>query len=113
MDKLTNYRMLIKRYLSHVESLVNREPTPGVETVCVFDEQRDHYLLLRIGWTADRRARHITLYVSIRDGKIWVEEDWTEYGIATELLKAGVPTQDIVLGFHPPEMRPLTEFAVA
>ena len=25
----------------------------------------------------------------------------------------GVPREDIVLAFHPPEMRPLTEFAVA
>jgi hypothetical protein len=113
MDKLTNYRMLIKRYLSHVQCLVNRQPTPGVETVCVFDEERDQYLLMRIGWTADRRVRHITLYVRIRNGKILIEEDWTEYGIATELLKAGVPTHDIVLGFQPPEMRTLTEFAVA
>jgi len=43
----------------------------------------------------------------------WIEQDWTEKGIATELLESGVPNEDIVLGFRHPERRPLTEFAVA
>ncbi|MBV7337555.1 XisI protein [Chloroflexi bacterium TSY] len=54
-----------------------------------------------------------TLYVRIRNGKFWIEEDWTEEGIATHLVEAGVPKSDIVLGFHAPNMRPHTEFAVA
>ena len=33
--------------------------------------------------------------------------------IANELLEAGVLPEDIVLGFHPPQKRPLTEFVVA
>ena len=44
-------------------------------------------------------------------GKIWVEVDETEEGIATQFLRAGVPREDIVLAFHPPELRHLTEFA--
>src|SRR2546423_1197562 len=27
-------------------ALIMRQPAPGVETLCVFDEERDHYLLL-------------------------------------------------------------------
>ena len=34
-------------------------------------------------------------------------------GIADELVRAGVPKSDIVLAFQPPELRHLTEFAVA
>ncbi len=54
----------------------------------------------------------ITLHLRFND-KIWIEQDWTENGIATELLEAGVPNEDIVLGFRHPERRPLTEFAAA
>jgi hypothetical protein len=113
MDKLMQYRELVKRHLMGLAALVKSQPLPGVETDCVFDEDRDHYLLLNVGWSKRRRVRGITLHVRLRDGKIWVEEDLTEDGIATVLVKAGVPKQDIVLGFQPPEMRPLTEFAVA
>lgn len=113
MDKLTNYRTLVKRLLTDWQALISRQPAPGVETVCVFDEERDHYLLLNLGWSQRRRVRGTTLYVRLHNGKFWIEEDWTEDGIATHLVKAGVPKEDIVLAFHPPEMRPLTEFAVA
>jgi len=43
----------------------------------------------------------------------WIEQDWPEKGIATELLEAGISHDEIVLGFRNPTRRPLTEFAVA
>src|SRR5437868_14868467 len=100
MDKLTAHRSLIKRVLSEYERLYNLQPTPDVETFVVFDEVRDHYLLMSVGWSNDRRVRRAVLYVRLRDGKFWVEEDWTENGIATDLLRAHVPSDDIVLAFQ-------------
>jgi len=113
MDKVTHYRDLIKSHLTAIADLVNRRPIPGVDTVCVFDDERGHYLLLKTGWAKGRRVRGMTLFVRLREGKIWVEEDWTEEGIATDLVRAGVPPTDIVLAFHPPEARATTAFAVA
>jgi hypothetical protein len=113
MDKMTTYRNLVKQSLRDFERLYNLQATPGVETFVVLDEVRDHYFLMRLGWSEDRRVRQLIIYVRLKDGKIWVEEDWTEEGIATELLRAGVPREAIVLAFQPPEMRRLSEFAVA
>ncbi len=67
--------------------------------------------MLKTGWAQGRRVRSTVIHVRLRGGKVWIEEDWTEDGVATELLKAGVPNEDIVLAFHPPEMRRFTEFA--
>ena len=53
------------------------------------------------------------LYIALKDDKIWIEEDLTEDGIATYFIEHGIPKKDIVLAFHPPEMRQHTEFAVA
>ena len=39
--------------------------------------------------------------------------DDTEEGVATDLLEAGVPKEDIVLGFRHPKVRQHTGFAVA
>jgi hypothetical protein len=55
----------------------------------------------------------MTVYVRIRDHKFWIEEDWTEDGIANDLVQAGVPHEDIVLAFHEPKMRQHTSFATA
>jgi hypothetical protein len=69
--------------------------------------------LLRFGWTKTGRVKAVTIFARIDEDKIWIEEDWTEDGIATELVKLGVPKEDIMLAFHPPEMRQYTEFAAA
>jgi len=45
--------------------------------------------------------------------KFWIEEDWTEDGIAADLVRAGVPKEDIVLAFHEPGRRQYTDFAAA
>ena len=66
-----------------------------------------------MGWTPDSRMRQTRLHIALKNGKIWIEEDWTEEGIATFFLEQGAPHDDIVLGFQPPEMRPYTEFATA
>jgi len=37
----------------------------------------------------------------------------TEIDIAEELVKMGVPKEDIILGLHPPYKRPCTDYEVA
>lgn len=111
--KLKHYRILIQKLLQEHADLVNRSRRNGIECITVFDEKQDHYFLHTIGWRDIERIWNTTLYLHLRDGKIWIEIDWTEEGIATELLAAGVPKEDIVLAFHHPSMRQYTEFAVA
>lgn len=113
MDKVATYRALIKRILTSYATIVAQQPTPGVETLLAFDDERDQYLWLQVGWAQRRRVQGITVHARLCDGKIWIEQDWTENGIATDLYQAGVPRKDIVLAFHEPEFRSLSEVAVA
>jgi hypothetical protein len=113
MDKLTEYPRLIKRILTDYVELSNRHPDPDVESFLVVDEASAHYIWMNLGWQNGERITGMTVYSRIRDGKFWIEEDWTENGIATDLIREGVPKEDIVLAFHEPKMRQYTEFAVA
>ncbi len=47
------------------------------------------------------------------DGKVWIQRDGTQEGIALELEEAGIPKEAIVLGFKRPELRPYTDYAAA
>lgn len=113
MERVTTYRKILKELLEQQAEVMSHGPLSEIETELTFDEQRDHYLLLRVGWTPEGRLFVPTLYARLHNGKIWIENDWTEEGLATGLLEQGVPPDDIVLAFHPPDMRPYTEFAVA
>lgn len=82
-------------------------------TEAVFDRQRDRYLLVNVGWDKQRRVHGTLVHIDVIDGKIWIQRDGTEAGIATELHAAGIPKERIVLAFRPPEVRKHTEYAVA
>jgi hypothetical protein len=113
MDKLTEYPNLIKRILTEYVELSNRHPNPDIETFLIIDEAKSHYIWMNLGWQNGARVTGMTVYVRVRESKFWIEEDWTEDGIATDLVRAGVPKEDIVLAFHEPRMRQYTEFAIA
>jgi XisI protein len=51
--------------------------------------------------------------VDIINDKIWIHCDDTEDGVATELVAAGIPASDIVLAFHPADVRSYTGYAIA
>ncbi|MEM1170541.1 MAG: element excision factor XisI family protein [Cyanobacteria bacterium P01_H01_bin.35] len=51
----------------------------------------------------------MTVYIRFINGKLCIEEDLTEYGIATDFVAAGVLKEDIVLAFHEPTMEKYTD----
>jgi hypothetical protein len=107
MDRLKEYRDIIKQILSEYAQF---KPSYGeIETETVFDEEQDHYELVHVGWKGVERIHGSVIHVDIRDGKVWIQHDGTESGIAEELVEAGIPRDQI----HPPEIRQHTEFAVA
>lgn len=113
MDRLETYRTILKEVLTQQARVMSQGPQKEIETELTFDVQRDHYMLLRLGWTPEGRLFVPTLYARLHNGKIWIENDWTEEGLANALVEQGIPAEDVVLAFHPPDMRVHTEFAVA
>lgn len=112
MDSLDFYRQTIKNILRHYEQYQYANSLAKKEVV--FDEKNDRYLLLAFGREIDKKRVHgIIVHVEIIEEKIWIQYDGLEYGMANELVDAGIPKEKIVLGFKSPERRKYTEFAVA
>ncbi|MEB3180319.1 MAG: XisI protein [Nostocaceae cyanobacterium] len=111
MDKLSHYRSLIQKIITEYNQLCSQVATPNIEMLLAFDEKRDQYLWFEVGWTPEERIKGISVHIRIKNDKIYIEEDWTEEGIANELMRNGVPSSDIVLAFQPPEVRKFTDFA--
>ena len=113
MDKLENYRKIIKKVLTGYYQLSRTSAQSNIEDLLSLDEQQDTYLWFRSGWDDNKRVSTIIIFLRLKNDKIWVEEDWTDLCVVDDLLEAGVPKTDIVLAFHPPSKRKFTEFAIA
>ena len=111
MEKLEKYRQLIQQLLSEYGSY--RFSSGDIEVIPVFDLAGDHYLVVSAGWKRDHRIYGCSVHMDIKDGKIWIQYDGTEIGFADELVKLGVPKEDIVLAYHSPFMRQFDGFAVS
>jgi hypothetical protein len=109
MDIRLDYQDIIKNILKEHSEYRSRGDD-DIQSQVVFDDEHQRYLVLDMGWD-DKEYWHTTpIHVDVIGGKIWIQYDDTEDGIATDLLEAGVPEDDIVLGFHHPQVRPFTEF---
>ena len=114
MEKVTRYREVIHRLLTAYRAFLTELTQTDVDTEVLCDDDNGQYMVMRIGWRAGTRVHRPLFYLRLRADKVWVEEDWTKEGIATELMRAGVPASDIVLAFNPPTLRnELPAFAAA
>ncbi|MBW4478529.1 MAG: XisI protein [Tolypothrix brevis GSE-NOS-MK-07-07A] len=112
MDTQLKYRKIIKSVLqSHAD---DRKTLPDdYQSQVLFDDDRGQYLVLDIGWSSDQYLHATPIHISLTNDKVWIQYDDTEEGVANDLMEAGIPKEDIVLGFRHPKIRQHTGFAVA
>ena len=109
MDPVTTWTDALERILTEHAAIpyANGE----LSTEFVSDRARGRYLLVDVGWRGAERVHGALVHVDVIDGRFWIQYDGTEYGVANELVDAGVPRDRIVLVFHPPSLRRHTGFA--
>ena len=69
MDKLTRYRSLIQDFL--IEQSQGKVIGGEIETEVIFDEQRERFLLIDLGWNQHQRIYNCVIHLEIREQKIW------------------------------------------
>jgi hypothetical protein len=111
MDSMTIHRKIVQSTLTDYTMIPYAHGR--IQNVTVFDEPADRYLLMVVGWDRRRRIHGCLVHIDLIDGKVWIQHDSTEQGVALDLERAGIPKDHIVLAFHPADVRPHTGYAVA
>src|SRR5271167_2349050 len=110
MDRVDRYRVIVRRV---IEEYAEGKPSQGqITTEAIVDPDKDHYEVMHVGWDDQRRVHGSVVHIDIIDGKVWIQHDGTNRPVADELMAAGIPQEDIVLAWHPRELRHHTGFAV-
>jgi hypothetical protein len=80
-----------------------------LESLTICDSTNDYYLLMDVGYDHVGRADDVIVHLRLRDdGKVLIEYDGIEYGIAHDLIEAGIAREDILLNMYATP-RPWTE----
>ena len=111
MDTITQYQNLLENILKKYTELPYIYG--DITTSLIISQDRNQFLLIDEGWEKGLRVHGCLFHGQIIGDKIWIHYDGIEDSITEELVAAGVPKNKIVLGFHPPEIRVHTGYAVA
>jgi ribosomal protein S4E len=99
MDTTTNDRQIVKQTILKYAQF---RPSHGhIRLDAVFDEPQDRYLLMQVGWDRKRRISGDIIYITLHDGKVYIEYDGIEHGIYDDLVSQGIPEERIILAFQP------------
>ncbi|MCP4396102.1 MAG: XisI protein [bacterium] len=55
---------------------------------------------MQVDWNRGRRVRGNLIYVTLKDGKVYIEHDGIEQRITDELIQQGISPEHIVLAFQ-------------
>ena len=79
----------------------------------IADKENHRYQVITRGWQGTNYVHDCPMHFDIIDGKIWIQQNMTEWEVADMLEEHGVPKSDIVIGFLSPESRAYSKYAVA
>ncbi len=115
MDKIAKYRQYIQEVLTEFARprRLGESSAEEFETQMIFDTINDHYQVLFVGWEGFKRTFGAPIHIDIKNGKLWIQQNMTDYDFIGELIDKGIPKEDIVLAFHAPYKRKYTDFAAA
>ncbi|HZS06367.1 MAG TPA: element excision factor XisI family protein [Blastocatellia bacterium] len=98
VEKLNSYRRALQQVIEK-HARMPAEPSDS-EAIAVCDPASDNYLLLDVGWEADGRVHYVIIHLRLKDGKALIEKDGIEYGVAQDLIEAGIPAEDIITAWR-------------
>jgi XisI protein len=112
MSDVNKYRQIVQNLLKEIHSYGAASIVSSIEEQVVFDNARDHYILIDVGWDQKQHVYGSIIHIDIKDGKIWIQRNNTEIDLADRLIEMGVSKENIVIGFQSPFMRQFSGYAV-
>ena len=109
MDRVTRYRHIIQALVTDYATV--SISVGDIKNQAVIDSQNDRYFVIMDGWLKEERMYNVIIDIELIDGKVWLQAVNTDRDIAEELVAAGIPRDDIVIGFRHPSVRQYTGYA--
>ena len=94
------YKICIKQLLSAYQPLT----TPWSKVELLFDDERQHYMAVRLGWQQHQRIYFCLVHIDIDNDMLVIQANNTEDELDKELIELGIPLEKICIGLLPPDV---------
>ncbi len=114
MDKITNYQNILTETIKEYHQFLAHSKVGEYDNSIkkIIDLENNHFLLSIIGWQNNRFVYSVLFHFELKNDKVWIQQNNTEFAIADELVEKGVTKKDIVLGFISERKRVDSGFAL-
>ncbi len=110
MDRVLELENLVIDVLGDYRDCLNRGN--GTPVQLIVDRDSKHYQLVMIGWEHQKRHFGVLVHLWIKNGKVNLEYNGTEENFLAQLEERGAQKSELVIAFHSPFLRSLTDYAV-
>jgi hypothetical protein len=97
MEPLKKYQQILVHFLEEC-ALVRYANGPELEQQVIADYERNHFQLATVGWHKGRFIHEVVFHFDLKDGKVFIQQNWTDLRVADELKARGIAPTDIVVG---------------
>ena len=105
MEKVKTYQKILLSFLEDY-SKITYANAPNLEQQILVDTKRNHFQLVSIGWQKSKFIYDVVFHFDIKNGQVWIQQNWTDVKLRQELVERGVENKDIFVGFSP-QQQPL------
>ena len=93
MDRTQNYSAILTQVLRQVATPQPRLQPLRISSVC--DAEAGQLLIIATGWDKERWLNTILFHARLVEGKVIIEDDNFEEGVASALIASGIAIDDI------------------
>jgi XisI protein len=98
METLSDQNETRKIVMDVLSELARAQPLGALRLETLFDIERDRYQVMVLGWLDGKPFYDCLAYVTLRDKKVSIEIDTSDFGLTNALVKAGVKESNLMFG---------------
>ena len=96
MDKIKKYRKALKDILVR-HSKIKFENMPLVKSEVIIDTNKRHFVLMDMGWSNLGFIHKWVFHLEIKEDKVYLHKNMTDFDIVEALIENGIKKTDIVI----------------
>lgn len=105
MGKIERYKKILASELDFYANYKYVD-MPILNNQAIISQDNNIFILIVMGWHRKDYIHNLVFHIEIKEDKVVIHEDRTDFGMANELMEKGISKSDIILNYLKPSIKP-------